>query len=118
METPPPATVAPEPESTERAEPETTEQAVERVREQTLQHVETIRTRILRGQQGELVRLRSYVSILGGNQDAVDRLKGREGDLLLARVVDMILRELGHCEALPVEHDGNKTRRAATQSAG
>ena len=84
-----------------------------------MNQVELIRARILRGQRGELMRLRIFISSTPDNQDVVDKLVGKEGDLLLARITDAILRELGHEEALDVDNSKNrsKTRRAATEKA-
>lgn len=117
----PPPVEPPETTTPPEGEPSSEAGAIDVVVEvpmHTLNQVELIRMRILRGQMGELVRLRSYISILGGNPDAVDRLHGKQGDLLLARVTDMILRELGHAEAISIDDTKNpsKTRRAAMRT--
>lgn len=47
---------------------------------------------------GYMMRLRSFVSMTDGNVEVVDRLRGKEGDERLARIVAFILGELGHDE--------------------
>lgn len=80
----------------------------------TLTKVEQVREMILRAQIVALTRLRVQISLIGVNQEAIDALQGKAGDRVLARVTDAILRELGHHEALPVDHKDSKTRRAAS----
>lgn len=80
-----------------------------------MKNVERIRERILRGQMGELMRLRVFISMLGENQEAVDRLLGPSGDVILAKVADLILVELGAEVATQVDDRFSKTRRAAAK---
>lgn len=77
-----------------------------------MKHVELIRSRILRGFSGEFARLRVYISGTDGNQESVDQLRGEPGELLLAKVTDMVMRELGHEVETPVEEKNSVVRRA------
>jgi hypothetical protein len=77
-----------------------------------VKQVEIIRQRILRGQAGELARLRIYISQTEGNQEAVDRLRDAAGDEVLAKVTDLILRELGHEVDVSAERAGSRIKRA------
>lgn len=76
-----------------------------------MKRIEDVRKRILRGQQGELWRLRVWLSQVGDNQEAVDKLCGESGDLILARVADFVMTELGHSSGEPVESRQSLTRR-------
>jgi len=67
----------------------------------SLKRVELIRNRILRGMQGELVRLRNFISSAGENEEAVELLRGESGDTILVLMTDALMRELGH-----VKHSG------------
>jgi len=80
-----------------------------------VKNVELIRSRITRGMAGELTRLRIFLSSTDGNQEAVDRLQGDGGNLLLARITDIILRELGHETNTPVEDAQSHVRRAVNR---
>lgn len=76
-----------------------------------LNDVEQVRKSIVRGQITALTRLRGYLSLTRGNQAAVDRLHGRSGNLICAKVSDLILRELGHTTDTPIEDGNNPIRR-------
>lgn len=95
----------------------------------TLRHVELIRSRVLRGQNGELQRLRNFVSATEGNQQAVDALRGDSGNMILARVTELILQEIGHVQestsrrtadgaVTPVESSASHVRRAVRRIRG
>lgn len=71
-----------------------------------LRSVEQVRQRITRGQASELVRLRSFVSSIDGNQFAVDQLRGDVGDVLLADITELILTHLGHTTEVTRMADG------------
>lgn len=92
-----------------------------------LRHVELIRSRVLRGQMGELARIRNFVSATEGNQEAVDALRGESGNLILARVTELILQEIGHVQEstnrkngahAPVESKASQVRRAVRRISG
>lgn len=86
-----------------------------------MKHVELIRKRIIRGQQVELQRLRSFVSTTDGNTEVLERLQGDEGALTLARICEFILAELGHATAVETddtEKTHSKTRRAVAKVLG
>lgn len=78
-----------------------------------MKHVEQMRARILRCQQQAIMGIRSYASMLDGNQDVVEMLKGDKGMQLLADVTDFILERLGHKVKTPSKSPNSKTRRAA-----
>jgi hypothetical protein len=84
----------------------------------TLQHVERIRERIMRGQMRELGALRSFISMTDGNAEAVERLRGPAGDLVLGKVSAFILKELGHETVTPVEAKASHVRREVTRFRG
>jgi len=83
-----------------------------------LKHVERIRARIVQGQVGELTRLRNYISLTDGNQEAVDLLRGDPGAMILAKVTDLLLKELGHETDTPVESAASKVRRDVSRLRG
>lgn len=82
-----------------------------------MKNVELIRARVIRGVHGELIRLRSFISSLGGNEGEVELLHGDSGLAIVAVVADTVMRELGHTTALEPDHpdsqirDGLRTRR-------
>lgn len=81
-----------------------------------MKRVEQVRERILRGQMHELMRLRTYLSTLGENQEAVDALHGESGDIILAEVADFILRKLGHqAGSAPAASAASTVRRAVNR---
>jgi len=65
-----------------------------------LKKVELIRSRILRGMLGELVRIRNFISTAGENEEAVELLRGESGDTILALMTDTLMRELGQVPQL------------------
>lgn len=75
-----------------------------------MKNVELIRARIVRGMQGELVRLRSFMSSLDGNQEEVELLRGEQGTAILAVVADTMMRELGHTTELSPDHADSQVR--------
>ena len=77
-----------------------------------MKNVELIRARIVRGMQGELVRIRSFLSSLDGNQEEVELLRGEQGTAILAVIADTVMRELGHTTELEPEDGHSKTARA------
>jgi hypothetical protein len=65
-----------------------------------------------------ILRLRSYVSCIEGNTLVVDRLRGDEGEKRLARIIQFILKELGHDEAsTPVENAASHVRRTLKKAS-
>lgn len=78
-----------------------------------MNQIELIRDRIARGQQRELVALRQFISMTPGNNDVVDRLRDKGVGVLLAKVVDLIMAELGHATKTPPSDSNSVARRAA-----
>lgn len=78
-----------------------------------LKQVELIRQRVLRGMQGELVRLRVFIASAGENEEAVEILRGKSGDTVLAVLTDTLMRELGHGTELDATNSRSKARRLA-----
>jgi hypothetical protein len=64
------------------------------------------------------LRLRTFVSCLPGHTETVDRLRGQEGEARCARIVDFILRELGHETESSVENASSQLRKAVTRVRG
>lgn len=64
---------------------------------------------------GYMFRLRSFVSMTEGNVEVVDRLRGKEGDERLARIVAFILGELGH-DGAEFNHRGEEVPPGSTSS--
>lgn len=83
-----------------------------------LKHVEKIRAAIVRQQVTALSRLRFYVSSIDENPAAIEALRGEIGEVLLARVVDTILRGIGHETDTPVEEKTSHVRRAIARVRG
>lgn len=82
-----------------------------------MKHVEFMRKRILHCQQKALMGIRSYASMMDGNQDVIEKLKGDDGMQLLADVTDFILERLGHKVKTPSKSPNSKTRRAAKKQS-
>lgn len=75
-----------------------------------MKNVELIRARVVRGMQSELIRLRGFISGLGGNEDEVELLRGDQGLAIVAVVADTVMRELGHTTELEPDHPDSQIR--------
>lgn len=82
-----------------------------------LRGVEQIRQRIARGQCSEIVRLRTFISSIDGNQHAVDCLHGKLGDLLLADITELILTHMGHTTEVTRMQDGGSVNTSQARKA-
>lgn len=82
-----------------------------------LRNVEIVRDRIVRGMHRELSSLRSWLSGTD-NHEAVELLRGEEGDARLARVVDKVLAELGHETDVESDRPQSQTRRKVRGAMG
>ena len=82
-----------------------------------MKHVEQMRARILHCQQKALMGIRSYASMMDGNQDVVAMLKGDDGMQILADVTDFLMERLGHKVNTKSNNPFSKTRRAAKKVA-
>ncbi len=83
-----------------------------------MKHVEHMRQRILHCQQKALMGIRSYASMMDGNRDVVEMLKGDEGMQILADVTDFLMERLGHKTKTKSSNLFSKTRRAAKKQTG
>lgn len=83
-----------------------------------MKHVERIRAAVIGHQTRALALIRGYISLTDGNIEAIDRLRGPEGALILAKCVDLILRELGHETNTPVEASTSHVRRSVARVRG
>jgi hypothetical protein len=83
-----------------------------------MKHIEQIRPAIRRVLVKALGNIRGYISLTDGNLEAVDRLRGPGGDLILAKCTDFILRELGHETNTPVEAPSSHVRREISRLRG
>src|SRR5712671_5632855 len=92
-------------------------------REPFMRQVELIRQRVAKGLNGELVRLRIWMSGVEGNEQEVEKLRGKDCELILALLVEGLLKHLGHsatryATAGPVvdsDERHSKARRIARQ---
>lgn len=82
-----------------------------------LRGVELVRQRIVRGQLSEIVKLRTYVSSIDGNAYAVERLRGNDGDALLADITELIMAHLGHSTSITRADDGHDGRASQARKA-
>ncbi len=81
-----------------------------------MKQVELIRQRVAKGLNGELVRLRIWMSGVEGNEQEVEKLRGKDCELILALLVEGLLKHLG--PAGPVvdsDERHSKARRIARQ---
>jgi len=83
-----------------------------------MQQVDLIRQRVTRGMYSELTRLRQYISMTDGNQEAVDRLIGESGNAIHAEVVALIMARLGNEVETPVADSNSSVRRAISRVRG
>jgi hypothetical protein len=77
---------------------------------QQLARVEVIRGRVLRLMRGSLANVRSLMAAMGGNEQAVENLRGKSGDAILARCCDFVMMELG--DTASAEETGGGRSRA------
>lgn len=84
-----------------------------------MKQVELIRQRVAKGLNGELVRLRIWMSGVEGNEEEVEKLRGKECELVLATLVESLLSHLGWSDALTTQATGraseSKARRVASR---
>ncbi|HEX9384232.1 MAG TPA: hypothetical protein VF908_12575 [Gemmatimonadaceae bacterium] len=88
-----------------------------------MRQVELIRQRVAKGLNGELVRLRIWMSGVEGNEQEVEKLRGKDCELILALLTEGLLKHLGHsatryATAGPVvdsDERHSKARRIARQ---
>jgi hypothetical protein len=78
----------------------------------TLKNIDIIRKRVVAGQVRELTSLRGFISSVDGNQEAVERLRGESGQLMLAVVTDCIMSQLG----APTAEGGEKPNSPASRA--
>lgn len=91
-----------------------------------MKNVQLIRQAVIRVQSHAFERLRYLMSVTEGGFELVDQLRPREdvaalltgmpADTLLARVVEMILTDLGHETALNAENSGGRNRSQAVKA--
>jgi hypothetical protein len=80
---------------------------------QKLQRVELVRQHVVRGMARQLANLRVYLSMIDGNQFAVERLVGASGNEILGRVADLVMLELG--DNSTAVDDGDAMRRGVAR---
>lgn len=73
-----------------------------------MKNVELVRQRIVRGQLSEVTKLRQFLSMTDNNE-ALERLQGKEANKLIISLTDTILKHLG--VKVEVPKDG-RTRTA------
>lgn len=57
-----------------------------------MKQIDLVRRHIARSMLG----LRTYISCIPGNEEAVERLRGKAGEERIARIVGMVTQELGY----------------------
>lgn len=82
-----------------------------------MNNVELVHARVQRGMMNELVRLRSWLSS-ADNHEAAELLNGKEGDAVLARMVEFLMAELGHKSPKPATDPQSTIRRLARGAMG
>lgn len=85
-----------------------------------MKQVELIRKRVAQGLNAELVRLRIWMSGVAGNEEEVEKLRGKECELVLATLVESLLLHLGWSDALTTDQatgraSESKARRVASR---
>lgn len=68
-----------------------------------MKQVELIRQRVAKGLNGELVRLRIWMSQVEGNEKEVEKLRGKDCELVLAMLTEGLLSHLGHSNRLTTD---------------
>lgn len=84
---------------------------------QQLVRVEVIRGRVVRLMISALGNLRMLLSTIPGNEEAVERLRGESGDLILGRVCDFVMMEIGDT-ASAQETGGGRSRAFSRKVKG
>ncbi len=78
-----------------------------------MKNIELLRKHVIRS----MVSLRSYASCIPGNEDAVERLRGTDGEARIARIVGHIMQELGYVEtSTSVESAASHVRRTVNKA--
>lgn len=83
-----------------------------------MKQVELVRQRVAKGLHGELTRLRIWISAVEGNEEAVEKLRGKDCELLLATMTEGLLAHLGHTTAVKSDVTQSKARRMAREFTG
>lgn len=82
-----------------------------------MKSVELVRARLVRGLGDELRRVRIWLSSLDGGAESADRLRERDGDELLADLVETTMEHLGHATPVSGGVNGRRTRTQARKAA-
>lgn len=77
-----------------------------------LKQVELVRRRVASGVGNEIVRLRSWISSIDGNADAVETLRGDNAEQLLGTLIETIMVHLGHGAEVNRLNDGHSGRQS------
>jgi hypothetical protein len=101
------------PDSTATATPE----APKHHEMQQLVRVELIRGRTLRLMMSALGNLRTLLSAIPGNEEFVERLRGKSGEEILGRCCDFVMMELGDT-ATGRETGGDRSRAFSRKVKG
>lgn len=87
-----------------------------------MKQVELVRQRVAKGLNGELIRLRVWISAVDGNEAAVEMLRGKAVEIILASLTESLLSHMGHSTALTTDTAGreseSKARRAVNKFTG
>lgn len=60
-----------------------------------MKQIELVRQRAAKGMQSEILRFRVWMSGVDGNAEQVERLREKQGEMLLAMLVEAIMIHLG-----------------------
>lgn len=78
-----------------------------------MKQIELMRKHVIRS----IVSLRSYASCIPGNEAAVERLRGADGEARIARIVGFVMQELGCVEPQSsVENASSHVRRTVNKA--
>lgn len=84
-----------------------------------LKQVEKVRQRIAHGLNREIVGIRSFLSLTEGNQEAIERLRGEQHELVLASLTEAVLMHLGNPPTVePPTSPNSAARRTVRKLVG
>jgi hypothetical protein len=78
-----------------------------------MKNVMLIRAHVIRYLSGSM---RGYISMLPDSAETADKFRGKEGEIMVARMASHILAELGHETDTPVEAAASHVRRSVKKA--
>lgn len=80
-----------------------------------LKSADLIRQRVIRGMREELVRIRSFVAGIDGNEVAVEAMREESGENIVAACVEQFMLGIGQETKIPATSKSSKVRRQMAQ---